>query len=174
MSKKKSASKWTPDISIDGNKGQDRDDEIIKDLAKKLGVEGDEIPEEFAADGLDYLLSVPKYGAEKREKPKKEEHKPSKKQKTKKKAPVVEEEPEEEPEEEMIEQDDDEEEEQEEEEIQDPKAVIEALKKQKEEKKKAARPPTEIDQIFSSLGEKKTTKKAKKQVFLGVWLCCVF
>ncbi len=174
MSKRKtSSSKWTPDISIDGNKGLDRDDELIKDLGKKLGVEGDDIPAEFEADGLDYLLNVPKYGVPKNKekksmkKNKKEEEEeeapvlvapaPVKKQKKEKaKTKEIPAKEEEEEEKEQVEEED----------IQDPEAVIAALKKQKEEKKKASKPATEIDHIFSALGEKKKTK-SKKVEFLS-------
>ncbi len=131
------------------------------------------MPDEFAADGLDYLLNVPKYGKqqpdeEKRKKKKKEEAEergPVKKQKKEKKiiaaafvAKEVDEEKEEEDEEEQEEDD----EEEEEEEL-DADAVLEALQKQKAAKK-SARPATEIDQIFSALGgknKKKTETKTK-------------
>ncbi len=179
-------SKWTPDITIDSTSGRDRDDEIIDRLGSKLGVkDGDAVPEEFVADGLDYLLALPRYGQDAKNAEVKQQRKTAsakaaqavaaeeevgekkaskrdakerapKPQSKKAKQEIVEEESDDD-------EEDSNEEEEEEEEIANPADVMEALKKLKESKK-AARPPTEIDAIFSKLqgGKKMATKKTKQ------------
>ena len=172
---KSNKSKWTPDISIDGagSAGNARDDEIVKQMARKLGVNEDEVPEDFADDGLDYLVNIPKFGQEKKKKKAaKEEEEPVKKVEKRKK-PIIskkkqeeeEEEDDDEDDDEVDMDDDDEDDEEEEEEVeQDPQAVLEALKKHKEQKTKNAKPPTEIDEIFGKLQEKKKPAKKAKTV----------
>jgi hypothetical protein len=180
----KNTSKWTPDISIDGNGGNDRDDAEIERLGGKLGVKDvDDVPPEFVADGLDYLLKLPKYGQDARNVQLKAERKQAiaalaaqeaepevvkapKRSKgdavTRKRKQQEAEEEQGEEEQEEDDEDDEDEGEAGEEEIANPEEVMEALKRQKAARA-AARPPSEIDAIFGKLQSgKKGEKKAAK------------
>lgn len=187
--KKRPSSLWTPDISIDGFQGS-RDDEIIEKLGSKLGYkEGESIPQEFVADGLDSLLSIPRYNAngpnhdrdvdvpvKASKKSGKKSGKEEERDESEKKVRVKKHKGE--PKKVVVAASEEEEEELEDEEGHDdadPEAVLEALKKQKEMKQKqqaesgsvkkkvAVKGAEEIDALFDELKSKKEKNAAAKK-----------